>query len=136
MNLGKDYINRDVGIVAKNDVTTIQTMHLSSWGNGQELVLHFVCYDESQETAKNLYSCFAHQTFFCLMQTRVLSLSRSIRWYDQATASLLHEDLRAALNAVIAEQSVNSESRTSIGRTLSGNLKWTVITVATISEQW
>lgn len=122
--LGKDYVNRDVGIVAisSNDAINypddapeqLKAMAI-------ELGLPFpVCYDESQETA-NAYTAACTPDFFVFDAERRLVYRGQL---DDSRPSngkpVTGEDLRAALDAVLAGQPVNSEQKPSIGC----NIKW------------
>lgn len=122
--LGKDYVNRDVGIVAisSNDAINypddapeqLKAMAI-------ELGLPFpVCYDESQETA-NAYTAACTPDFFVFDAERKLVYRGQL---DDSRPSngkpVTGEDLRAALDAVLAGQPVNSEQKPSIGC----NIKW------------
>lgn len=122
--LGKDYVNRDVGIVAisSNDAINypddapeqLKAMAI-------ELGLPFpVCYDESQETA-NAYTAACTPDFFVFDAEQRLVYRGQL---DDSRPSngkpVTGEDLRAALDAVLAGQPVNSEQKPSIGC----NIKW------------
>ncbi len=122
--LGKDYVNRDVGIVAisANDVSNypddapeqLKAMAI-------ELGLPFpVCYDESQETA-NAYTAACTPDFFLFDAEQRLVYRGQL---DDSRPSngkpVTGEDLRAALDALLAEQPVNPEQKPSIGC----NIKW------------
>lgn len=122
--LGKDYVNRDVGIVAisSNDAINypddapeqLKAMAI-------ELGLPFpVCYDESQETA-NAYTAACTPDFFVFDADQRLVYRGQL---DDSRPSngkpVTGEDLRAALDAVLAGQPVNSEQKPSIGC----NIKW------------
>ncbi len=122
--LGKDYVNRDVGIVAisSNDASNypddapeqLKAMAI-------ELGLPFpVCYDESQETA-NAYTAACTPDFFLFDAEQRLVYRGQL---DDSRPSngkpVTGEDLRAALDAVLAGQPVNSEQKPSIGC----NIKW------------
>lgn len=122
--LGKDYVNRDVGIVAisSNDAINypddapeqLKAMAI-------ELGLPFpVCYDESQETA-NAYTAACTPDFFVFDAEQRLVYRGQL---DDSRPSngkpVTGEDLRAALDAVLADQPVNPEQKPSIGC----NIKW------------
>lgn len=122
--LGKDYVNRDVGIVAisSNDASNypddapeqLKAMAI-------ELGLPFpVCYDESQETA-NAYTAACTPDFFVFDAEQRLVYRGQL---DDSRPSngkpVTGEDLRAALDAVLAGQRVNPEQKPSIGC----NIKW------------
>lgn len=122
--LGQDYVSRDVGIVgisandAKNypDDAPEQLKAMAT-----ELALPFpVCYDESQETAK-AYTAACTPDFFLFDANQQLVYRGQL---DDSRPSngkpVTGEDLRAALDALLAEQSVNPEQKPSIGC----NIKW------------
>jgi peroxiredoxin len=122
--LGKDYVNRDVGIVAisANDVDKHPDdapEQLKSMAT--ELGLPFpVCYDESQETAK-AYTAACTPDFFLFDADQRLVYRGQL---DDSRPSngkpVTGEDLRAALDAVLAGNLVNPEQKPSIGC----NIKW------------
>lgn len=122
--LGKDYVNRNVGIVAisANDANNypddapepLKTM-------AQELGLPFpVCYDENQETAK-AYTAACTPDFFLFNAQHQLVYRGQL---DDSRPSngkpVTGADLRAAIDAVLAGQSVNLDQKPSVGC----NIKW------------
>ncbi|MBV9384921.1 MAG: thioredoxin family protein [Chroococcidiopsidaceae cyanobacterium CP_BM_ER_R8_30] len=122
--LGKDYHHRDVGIVAisANDVSKypddapekLQAM-------AAELEWSFpVCYDESQEVAK-AYTAACTPDFFVFDAERRLVYRGQL---DDSRPSngkpVTGKDLRAAIDAVLANQPVNPEQKPSVGC----NIKW------------
>jgi peroxiredoxin len=123
-NLGKDYVNRDVGIVAisSNDVNNYpddapEQLKVMA----QELGFTFpLCYDESQETAK-AYTAACTPDFFLFDTDQRLVYRGQL---DDSRPSngkpVTGEDLRTALDTVLAGQSVNSEQKPSVGC----NIKW------------
>lgn len=123
-NLGKDYVNRDVGIVAisSNDVNNYpddapEQLKVMA----QELGFTFpLCYDESQETAKTYTAACTPDFFLFDVDQRLVYRGQLDDSRPSNGKPVTGEDLRAALNAVIAEQSVNSEQKPSIGC----NIKW------------
>lgn len=122
--VGKDYINRDVGIVgiSANDVRNYPDdapEHLLAMA--KELGLPFpICYDESQETAK-AYTAACTPDFFLFDANQQLVYRGQL---DDSRPSkgkeVTGEDLRAAIDAVLAGNSVNPEQKPSIGC----NIKW------------
>lgn len=122
--LGKDYVSRDVGIVAisSNDVNKYPDDAPEQLkAIAQELYFTFpFCYDESQETAK-AYTAACTPDFFLFDAAQRLVYRGQL---DDSRPSngkpVTGEDLRAALDAVLAGQSVNSEQKPSIGC----NIKW------------
>lgn len=122
--LGQDYGPRGVGIVAisANSVAThpqdspehLRNMALS-------LGLNFpLCYDESQETAKR-YTAACTPDFFLFDGSAQLVYRGQL---DDSRPSnglpVTGQDLRAALEAVLAGQAVAAEQKPSIGC----NIKW------------
>lgn len=122
--LGKDYAARNVGIVAisANDAANypddapagLKTM-------AKELAFTFpLCYDESQETAK-AYTAACTPDFFLFNADRQLvyrgQLDDSRPGNDKPVNG---QDLRAAIDAVLSDQAIDSEQRPSIGC----NIKW------------
>jgi peroxiredoxin len=122
--LGKDYVNRDVGIVAisANDVSNYPDdapEQLKAMAT--ELGLPFpLCYDESQETAKT-YTAACTPDFFLFDANQQLVYRGQL---DDSRPSngkpVTGEDLRAAIDAVLAGQPVNPEQKPSVGC----NIKW------------
>jgi peroxiredoxin len=122
--LGRDYRDRDVGMVgiSANDVDThpedspdrLKAM-------AEELGFAFpFCYDESQSTAKD-YTAACTPDFFVFDQERRLVYRGQLddSRPDSGTP-VTGRDLRAALDAVLADLSVNPEQRPSLGC----NIKW------------
>ncbi len=122
--LDKDYISRNVGIVgisandAKNypDDAPEQLKAMA-----QELKLSFpICYDESQETAK-AYTAACTPDFFLFDTHRHLVYRGQL---DDSRPSngkpVTGADLRAAIDAVLAGQSINPNQKPSVGC----NIKW------------
>lgn len=122
--LGKDYVNRDVGIVgisANDAINYPDDAPEQLKAMAVELGLPFpVCYDESQETA-NAYTAACTPDFFVFDAEQRLVYRGQL---DDSRPSngkpVTGEDLRAALDAVLAGQPVNSEQKPSIGC----NIKW------------
>lgn len=122
--LGKDYVKRDVGIVgiSSNDVKNYpddSPEQLKAMVT--ELGLPFpICYDESQETAK-AYTAACTPDFFLFDANQQLVYRGQL---DDSRPSngkpVTGKDLRAALDAVLADQAVNPEQKPSIGC----NIKW------------
>lgn len=122
--LGKDYVNCHVGIVAisSNDVSNYPMdapEHLKSMA--VELGFTFpMCYDESQETAK-AYTAACTPDFFLFDAEQKLVYRGQL---DDSRPSnqqpVTGKDLRAAIDAVLAGEPVNPEQKPSIGC----NIKW------------
>lgn len=122
--IGQDYVNANVGIVAisANDADNYpddapdQLKQLAS-----ELGFTFpFCYDESQETAK-AYTAACTPDFFLFDGNRQLVYRGQL---DDSRPSnnkpVTGQDLRSALDAVLASQPVNLDQKPSIGC----NIKW------------
>ena len=122
--LGKDYINRNVGIVgisandAKNypDDAPEQLKAMA-----EELRLSFpICYDESQETAK-AYTAACTPDFFLFDAQQQLVYRGQL---DDSRPSngkpVTGTDLRAAIEAILTGQPVNAQQQPSVGC----NIKW------------
>lgn len=122
--LGAYYVSRDVGIVgiSANDVKNYPDdapEQLKAMAT--ELALPFpICYDESQETAK-VYTAACTPDFFLFDANQRLIYRGQL---DDSRPSngkpVTGKDLRAALDAVLADQPVNSEQKPSVGC----NIKW------------
>jgi len=123
-HLGKDYVNRDVGIVAisANDADKYPDDAPNQLkAMATELGLPFpVCYDESQEIAK-AYTAACTPDFFVFDADRRLVYRGQM---DDSRPSngkpVTGEDLRATIDAVLANQPVNPDQKPSIGC----NIKW------------
>lgn len=122
--IGQDYVNANVGIVAisANDADNYpddapnKLKQLAS-----ELGFTFpFCYDESQETAK-AYTAACTPDFFLFEGNRQLVYRGQL---DDSRPSnnkpVTGQDLRSALDAVLASQPVNLDQKPSIGC----NIKW------------
>ena len=122
--LGKDYVNRDLGMVAisANNVATHPDDAPEKLKEmAQELSFIFpFCYDESQEIAK-AYTAACTPDFFLFDADQKLVYRGQL---DDSRPSngkaVTGEDLRAALDAVLGGQVINSEQKPSIGC----NIKW------------
>jgi len=109
----KDYVNRDVGIVgiSSNDVSNYPDDAPESLkAMAVELGLPFpVCY-ESQETAKATHSLYARLLLVRCQPTA--SLSGQMDDSRPSNGKLVTgEDLRAAMDAVLAGKPVNPEAQ-------------------------
>ena len=122
--LGRDYAGKNVGIVAisANDASVhLQDAPESLREMAQELELTFpLCYDKSQETAK-AYTASCTPDFF------LFDAERKLVYRGQLDGSrpgnpipVTGSDLRAAIEAVLADKSANKEQKPSI----SCNIKW------------
>jgi len=122
--LGRDYSNKDVGMVAisSNDAESFSDDSPSSLEQmAQELGFKFpFCYDESQETAK-AYAAACTPDFYLFNEVRQLvyrgQLDDSRPGNDLPVTG---RDLRAALEAVLGDRPVDGNQRPSIGC----NIKW------------
>lgn len=122
--LGKDYGERGLGIVAisANDVANYPDDSPANLkAMAQELNFNFpVCYDESQETAK-AYTAACTPDFFLFDSQRQLVYRGQL---DGSRPSnnlpVTGEDLRQAIEAILAGNPVSPEQKPSIGC----NIKW------------
>lgn len=123
-NLGKDYLNSNLGIVAisANDAQNYPNDAPESLKEmSTELGFKFpLCYDETQETAK-AYTAACTPDFFLFDQERKLVYRGQL---DDSRPSnnkpVTGADLRAAIEAFLADQAVTSEQIPSVGC----NIKW------------
>jgi peroxiredoxin len=122
--LGKDYAEESLGIVAisANDVANYpddSPEHLQAMA--RSLALNFpICYDESQATAK-AYTAACTPDFFLFDADRKLVYRGQLD--DSRPGNNLPitgQDLRAAIEAVLAGKAVNPDQKPSIGC----NIKW------------
>jgi peroxiredoxin len=122
--IGKDYADTDIGIVA---ISTNDADHYPDDAPdklremAEQLGFSFpFCYDESQETAK-AYTAACTPDFFLFDTNQKLvyrgQLDDSRPGNEQPITG---KDLRAALEAVITSQTVNPDQKPSIGC----NIKW------------
>ena len=122
--IGKDYADTDVGIVAisTNDAANYPDDAPDKLKEmAQQLGFTFpFCYDESQEVAK-AYTAACTPDFFLFDSNHQLVYRGQL---DDSRPSnhqpVTGKDLRAALDAVLASQTVNSDQKPSIGC----NIKW------------
>lgn len=122
--IGKDYGNTDIGIVAisANDAANYPDDAPDKLKEmAQELGFSFpLCYDESQETSKT-YTAACTPDFFLFDRDRKLvyrgQLDDSRPGNDKPING---KDLRAAIDAVLANSPVDSDQKPSIGC----NIKW------------
>lgn len=121
--LGKDYINRNVGIVgiSANDVSNYPDDAPEQLKAMAQLGLLFpVCYDESQDTAK-AYTAACTPDFFLFDANQQLVYRGQL---DDSRPSngkpVTGQDLRAAIDAVLTAQSVTPDQKPSVGC----NIKW------------
>jgi peroxiredoxin len=123
--LGKDYIDRNVGIVAisANDINNYPDDSPEKLkAMAVELDLPFpVCYDASQETAK-AYTAACTPDFFLFDAEQKLVYRGQL---DDSRPSngkpVTGADLRAAIDAVLDSRPVPTEQKPSVGC----NIKWT-----------
>jgi peroxiredoxin len=122
--IGKDYANSNVAIVAisANDAANYPDDAPDKLKQmATELGFTFpLCYDESQETAK-AYTAACTPDFFVFDENRKLVYRGQL---DDSRPSndrpITGQDLRAALDAVLANSTVNPDQKPSIGC----NIKW------------
>ncbi len=122
--IGKDYANLDVGILAisANDAANYPDDapdKLKEMAKQLGFTFPF-CYDESQETAK-AYTAACTPDFFLFDANQQLvyrgQLDESRPGNDKPVTG---KDLRAALDTVLAQSTVNPDQKPSIGC----NIKW------------
>ncbi|MBD1877599.1 MULTISPECIES: thioredoxin family protein [unclassified Coleofasciculus] len=124
VQLGKDYVGEEIGIVAisANDASNYPDDAPNSLkAMANELGFTFpLCYDETQETAK-AYTAACTPDFFLFDANQSLvyrgQLDDSRPGNDRPVNG---KDLRAAIDAVLAGQSIPSDQKPSIGC----NIKW------------
>lgn len=122
--LGKDYFNTDLGIIgiSANDAQNYPNDAPESLKEmSTELGFKFpLCYDETQATAK-AYTAACTPDFFLFDQQRKLVYRGQL---DDSRPSnnkpVTGADLRAAIEAVLADQPITNEQQPSIGC----NIKW------------
>ncbi len=122
--IGKDYADKEVGIVAisANDVANYPGDSPENLKKmAQELAFNFsLCYDESQETAK-AYTAACTPDFFLFDAEQKLvyrgQLDESRPGNDRPVTG---KDLRSAIDAVLASKEVSPDQKPSIGC----NIKW------------
>lgn len=122
--LGKDYLNKDVAIVAisANDASKYPDDAPPRLREmAMELGFAFpLCHDETQDVAK-AYSATCTPDFFLFDEERKLVYRGQL---DDSRPdngkSVTGRDLRAAIEAVLADQPVNSNQKPSMGC----NIKW------------
>ncbi len=122
--IGKDYADKEVGIVAisANDVANYPGDSPENLKKmAQELAFNFpLCYDESQETAK-AYTAACTPDFFLFDAEQKLvyrgQLDDSRPGNDRPVTG---KDLRSAIDAVLASKEVSPDQKPSIGC----NIKW------------
>ena len=122
--IGNDYRERNVGIVAisSNDVTNYPDDAPDQLkAMAEELDLSYpVCYDESQETAK-AYNAACTPDFFLFDANRRLVYRGQLDDSRPGNGKpITGQDLRAALDAVLGDQTVNQDQKPSLGC----NIKW------------
>ncbi|MCS6814168.1 MAG: thioredoxin family protein [Cyanobacteria bacterium] len=123
-NLGKDYADKDIAIVAisANDVENYPDDSPEKMkAMATELGFTFpFCYDESQETAK-AYTAACTPDFFLFNRDRTLvyrgQLDDSRPGNDIPVTG---KDLRAAIDNLLADQAIDPNQKPSIGC----NIKW------------
>ena len=122
--MGRDYANRDVAIVAisANDAAEYPDDAPGSLKEmAEQLGFSFpFLYDESQSAAK-AYSAACTPDFFLFDQSRKLVYRGQLDdSRPESEIPVTGKDLRAAIDAVLSDEAVNSDQRASIGC----NIKW------------
>lgn len=123
-NIGQDYCDRSLGIVAisANDVAKYPDDSADNLKiMAQELGFNFpLCYDETQSVAK-AYTAACTPDFFLFNQAQELVYRGQL---DASRPSndipVTGKDLRSAIEAILAEREIDFEQKPSIGC----NIKW------------
>lgn len=122
--LGKDYINRNLGIVgiSANDVNNFPDDAPDKLkAMAEELELPWtICYDESQEIAKAYTAACTPDFFLFDAQLQLVYRGQLDDSRPSNGKPVTGADLRAAIDAVLAGQPVNSQQQPSLGC----NIKW------------
>lgn len=122
--LGKDYSNRNLGIVgiSANDVNNYPDDAPEKLkAMAQELDLPFpICYDESQEIAKAYTAACTPDFFLFDAQLQLVYRGQLDDSRPSNGKPVTGADLRAAIDAVLAGQAVNFQQQPSVGC----NIKW------------
>jgi peroxiredoxin len=122
--LGRDYAAKWVGIVAisANDAVKYpqdDPDHLKAMA--QDLSLNYpLCYDESQEVARAYQAACTPDFFLFDSQLKLVYRGQLDSSRPGNEIPVTGADLRAAMDAVLAEQPISSEQTPSIGC----NIKW------------
>ena len=122
--LGRDYLGKSVGIVAISSNDTVNhpdDAPESLKAMAQELGFSFpFCYDESQETAK-AYRAACTPDFFLFDGNRKLIYRGQLdSSRPGSNTPVTGKDLRAAIEALLADKPVDPDQKPSIGC----NIKW------------
>ena len=122
--LGKDYGDKSVGILAisaNNIESHAEDAPDKLKDMAQELGFNFpFCYDESQNTAK-VYTAACTPDFFLFDQERKLAYRGQLDdSRPEGDRPVTGADLRAALDAVLADEPLATDQKASIGC----NIKW------------
>ena len=122
--LGQDYAGKPLGVVAISSNSVAEhpedaPERLKEMA--MELKLNFpLCFDESQETAK-AYTAACTPDFFLFDKTRRLAYRGQLDdSRPDSPKPVTGRDLRAAIDAALAGQTVNPEQKPSLGC----NIKW------------
>jgi peroxiredoxin len=122
--LGQDYSYKNVGIVAisPNDVNShpddAPTL-LKAFA--EELNFSFpLCYDETQQTAKDFFAACTPDFFLFDADQRLVYRGQLDDSRPKSEIPVTGKDLRSAIDAVLADRDVKSEQKPSIGC----NIKW------------
>ena len=122
--LGRDYAGKSLGVIAisSNDVDNYPDDHPERLrAMARELEFPFpYCYDESQAVAK-VFTAACTPDFFLFDETRKLVYRGQLDDSRPGNGKpVTGKDLRAAIDAVLAEQPVSQDQRPSAGC----NIKW------------
>lgn len=123
-DLGKDYANLPLGIVAisSNDVQNYPSDSPEKLKEmAQTLDFNFnLCYDETQEVAKSYRAACTPDFFLFDGEQKLVYRGQLDDSRPSNNIPVTGQDLRAAIDAVLAGNPVNSEQKPSIGC----NIKW------------
>ena len=123
-NLGKDYVPKNVGIVAISS-NNIETHPDDAPDKLKEMALELgfnfpFCFDETQEVAKSYTAACTPDFFLFDADLKLVYRGQLDDSRPSNEKPVTGSDLRAALDAVLAEKSVGGEQKPSIGC----NIKW------------
>ncbi|MGQ4647975.1 redoxin domain-containing protein [Lyngbya aestuarii] len=122
--IGEDYADKELAIVAisANDADKYPDDAPDSLKEmAEQLGFTFpLCYDESQETAKAYTAACTPDFFVFDAQQQLVYRGQLDESRPSNQQSVNGKDLRAALDAVLAAQTVNSDQKPSLGC----NIKW------------
>jgi peroxiredoxin len=125
-SLGNQYSEQDAGVIAisSNDAAAYPDdapEHLRAMG--EELGFKFpYCYDETQQVARNYGAACTPDFFVFDKQQRLAYRGRLDNSRPRSEEPITGNELRAALDALLAGQPVNPDQKPSLGC----NIKWRI----------